>query len=40
MKPLHSWNVSVEEAFRIQEALKDRIILKKSFSKVGTVGGG
>jgi deoxyribonuclease V len=40
MKPLHSWNVSVEEAIRIQEALKDRIILKKSFSKVRTVGGG
>ena len=40
MKPLHSWNVSVEEAFRIQEALKDRIILKKSFSKVRTIGGG
>ena len=34
MKSLHSWNVSVEEAIRIQEALKDRIILKKSFSKV------
>jgi len=34
MKPLHSWNVSVEEAIQIQEASKDRIILKKPFSKV------
>jgi deoxyribonuclease V len=40
MKPLHSWNVSVEEAVQIQEALKDRIILKKTFSKVKTIGGG
>lgn len=40
MKPLHSWNVSVEEAIQIQEALKDRIILKKTFSKVRTIGGG
>ena len=34
MKPLHSWNVSVEQAIRIQEALKHRIILKNTFSKV------
>ena len=40
MKKLHSWNVSVEEAIQIQEALKDRIILKKPFSKVRTIGGG
>ena len=40
MKPLHSWNVSVEEAIQIQEALKDRIILRKTFSKVRTIGGG
>jgi len=40
MKPLHSWNVSVEEAIQIQEALRDRIILKKTFSEVRTVGGG
>ena len=40
MKPLHSWNVSVEEAIQIQEALKDQIILKKPFSKVRTIGGG
>jgi deoxyribonuclease V len=40
MKKLHSWNVSVEEAIQIQEALKDQIILKKPFSKVRTIGGG
>jgi deoxyribonuclease V len=40
MKPLHSWNVSVEEAIQIQEAFKDRIILKKTFSEVRTIGGG
>ncbi len=32
--------MSVEEAIQIQEALKSRIILKKPFSKVETVGGG
>lgn len=40
MNPFHSWNVSVELAIQIQEALKDRIILKKTFSKVETIGGG
>src|SRR4030042_1939033 len=40
MNPLHSWNVIVEQAIRIQEALKERIILKKTFSKVRTIGGG
>jgi len=40
MKPLHSWNVSVEEAIQIQEALRERIILKNAFSKVETIGGG
>jgi deoxyribonuclease V len=40
MKPLHSWNVSVEEAIEIQEALKERIIRKKTFSKMKTIGGG
>jgi deoxyribonuclease V len=37
MKPLHSWNVSIEEAIRIQEALRDRIILKNTFLKVHPV---
>jgi len=40
MKPLHAWNVGLEEAIQIQEALKDQIILKKTFPKVRTVGGG
>ena len=40
MKPLHSWNVSVAEAIRIQEDLRNRVILEKTFSKVRTVGGG
>ncbi len=40
MKPLHSWNVSSEEAIQIQEAFRDQVILKKTFSKVRTVGGG
>ena len=40
MKPLHSWKVSVDEAIQIQETLKSRIVLKKTFSKIKTVGGG
>jgi deoxyribonuclease V len=40
MKELHSWNVSVEEAIRIQDSLRNRIILKKAFSEVKTIGGG
>jgi deoxyribonuclease V len=40
MKPLHSWDVNVKEAIRIQEALKDRVILKRTFSEVRTIGGG
>jgi deoxyribonuclease V len=40
MKPLHSWNISVKEAFRIQEALADRIIQEKLSSTVRTIGGG
>jgi deoxyribonuclease V len=37
MNPLHSWNVSVNQAIQIQEALKDRIILKNTFPKVHPV---
>jgi len=40
IKPLHSWNVSVEEAIRIQETLKERIVLKNTFLKVNAIGGG
>ena len=39
MNPLHSWNVSVEEAIQIQDDLKDRIVLKRTFSKVRSIGG-
>ena len=40
MKSLHPWKVSPIEAIRIQKNLKKRILLKKTFSKVGTIGGG
>jgi deoxyribonuclease V len=40
VKPLHSWDVNVEEAIQIQEALKERIILKENFSRIRTMGGG
>jgi deoxyinosine 3'endonuclease (endonuclease V) len=40
MKPLHTWNVSIEEAIRIQEKLRNRIILEKTFSEVRTIGEG
>lgn len=40
MKPLHLWKVSIEEAIRIQENLKDHLILKKTFSCLKTIGGG
>jgi len=40
MKPIHLWKVSAEEAIQIQDALKDRIILKKTFSEIRTIGGG
>jgi deoxyribonuclease V len=40
MKDLHSWEVNVEEAIQIQEALRDRLILKNTFIEVRTIGGG
>ncbi len=40
MKPLHSWKVSVQKAIQIQEHLKDRVVLKKTFSKAKTIGAG
>lgn len=39
MKPLHCWEVSVEEAIRIQEDLRGRIVLKNRFSELKTVAG-
>lgn len=40
MKDLHSWKVDLQEAVQIQEALKDRIILKRTFPELRTIGGG
>jgi deoxyribonuclease V len=40
MKLLHPWNVSPKKAIQIQEALREQVILKKTFSKVRTIGGG
>jgi len=40
MKNLNSWRVSVEEAIQIQQNLRNRIILEKTFSEVRTIGGG
>jgi deoxyribonuclease V len=40
MKPLHSWKANVEEAIQIQENLRNRIVLEKTFSEVTTIGGG
>lgn len=34
MPLLHSWNVSAQEAIRIQETLKGKIVLKNTLSKV------
>lgn len=40
LPPLHPWKVNVEEAIQIQEDLRDRVILEKTFSGVRTIGGG
>jgi deoxyribonuclease V len=40
MKVLHSWRVNIEEAIQIQENLRNRIILEKTFTEVRTIGGG
>jgi deoxyribonuclease V len=40
MKALHSWNVTPQQAIRIQENLRHRIMLKKKFSRTRTIGGG
>jgi len=40
MRNLHSWKVSVEKAIQIQKDLRNRIILKKTFFRVRTIGGG
>lgn len=40
MKALHHWKVTPEQAILIQENLRHRIILKKTFFRVRTIGGG
>ena len=40
MESLHSWEVDVEKAIEIQEDLRKHVILKNSFSRVRTIGGG
>lgn len=40
MKFLHSWDVNPKEATKIQESLKEHILLKKTLKKVETIGGG
>lgn len=36
---LHSWRVGYKKAIQIQETLKDRLIIKKSFRKIRTIAG-
>jgi len=40
MNSPHSWKVNVQEAIRIQEDLRHRVILKNSISEVKRIGGG
>jgi len=40
MNPPHPWKVTPEQAIRIQENLTHQIILRKTFSRVRTIGGG
>ncbi len=39
MEFLHSWDVSIEEAFQIQKDLSGRVVLKNRLSEVKTVAG-
>jgi len=39
-KSLHPWNVSIQNAIQIQEALRQRIVLQKTSTEVRTIGGG
>ena len=39
MTPLHSWKVDVQNAIRIQEELRNRVILQKNLAPVKTIGG-
>ncbi len=37
--PLHPWNVTPQQAIRIQKTLAGRVVLRKTFSKVESIGG-
>jgi deoxyribonuclease V len=37
---LHAWNVSVNEAVRIQETLRQEVVLERAFSGLRSIGGG
>jgi deoxyribonuclease V len=39
MKLIHSWKVNVNKAIRIQNILREKIVLKNAFSKIQTIGG-
>lgn len=39
MRSLHKWKLSASEAIEIQNNLRNKITLKKSFSKIETIGG-
>lgn len=38
VKNLHSWQVSPEKARKIQEKLRNKVVLKSSFSDIGQIG--
>lgn len=39
MNPLHPWKVNKDEAIQIQEDLRNRIILEKTFTEIRSIGG-
>ncbi len=40
MKDLHPWDVRIDEAIRIQESLRQRLVLETTFSGLRSIGGG
>jgi len=39
MKPLHSWNVTPDQATRLQERLRERLIIENGFPGIKRIGG-
>ena len=37
---LHSWDVRADEAIRIQERLRERLVLQNTISEIRSLGGG